>query len=133
MKKYQKAKALEILKALKVDPKVITDFEKDQVRCLTRFYDLAVSPDSKVKQKINEIEKRFNVLVYGVIYGEFYFGETFNFLIVPDDPEEWDLIFRQGKNENIVYAYVWNYTKEEHSEFGSICVKQKDGYLERVL
>ena len=130
----QKEKALELMEQLGITESEKTEFRlMDSLTCFFPTFLLMMTLDVDLRKKIDEIEKKFNVLVYAAIYGEFSFGRTVNFLIVPDYEEDWDTLFRQGENENNVYAYVWNLTEEAFSEFGYITVKNSNGNLRRVL
>lgn len=131
----QKEKALELMGQLGNSESQIYEFEtyNSVGFSFPTFRDYLMTLDVDILGKISEIEKKFNVLVYSAIYGEFSFGRTVNFLIVPDYEEDWDTLFRQGENEKNVYAYVWNLTEEAFSEFGYITVKNSNGNLRRVL
>lgn len=88
----------------------------------------------KLKEAIDLLEEKFNVLVYYVTHENTSFGECYSFLYVSSYKEDFphqDVRFCKD-GEMIVLAWVWNVTKEYNSEFGSIAVVNDHGALVRV-
>lgn len=88
----------------------------------------------KIKDVIEGLEERHNVLVYYVTHEKTSFGECYLFLYVSSYKEDFphqDIKFCKN-GEMIVLAWVWNVTKEYDSEFGSIAVVNDHGALVRV-
>lgn len=131
----QKKIALKYLKELNVKSAAIEAFEKDgEVYILDGTYFERIRRDGKLYSKITEIELEERALVYGVIFSSTYFGFMINFLTVSPYPEDWHLtVSKLSPGQHLAYAYVWNTDAPELSEFGSIVVEEKGGYLERVI
>lgn len=130
----QKKIAIKYLKKLKVKGKVIEDFEENEnVYILNGTYFENLKRDDILYTIIKEIKKEGS-LVYGVVFANTYLGCMINFLTVSPYPEDWHLTVKELRPRRYrVYAYVWNTDAPELSEFGSIIVEEKDGYLERVI
>lgn len=131
----QKREGVKYLKKLNVKAEAIEAFEKaGTVYILDGTYFERIRRDGKLYSKITEIELEERVLVYGVVFANTYFGFVINFLTVSPYPEDWHLtVSKLRSGQHLVYAYVWNTDAPELSEFGSIVVEEKGGYLERVF
>ena len=82
---------------------------------------------------MKQIERRYKCKVYAITHEISNIGELWNFLIVPNYPEEWDdLIYKQSSNEFIAFAYVWNKSDEDCSELGSIMIRSSVGGIRRI-
>ena len=133
-KQLKKAKAIELMKALDIYKPYIDGFENQDKVC---FYEMFggywIEQEKEAHAKLREIEKEYNCVVYAVTHEFTEFGECLDFLIVTDYPEEWDtLLYDQGNNNFIAFAYVWNKTDDYCSEFGSIGVKSFGGGIRRI-
>ena len=130
----KKAKATELLKELGVYKPYIDGFVKENQVCFyERFGGYWVFQEPEVEQKMKEIEKEHNCLVYAITHEFTQFGECWDFLIVTDYEEEWsELVSKTGMNTYYAFAYVWNKDVEYCSEFGSIGVRSWGGGLCRV-
>ena len=54
-------------------------------------------------------------------------------LIITDYKEEWDdLLIEYSEGQHSAFAYVWNKTVNDFSEFGSILVDSFGGGIRRV-
>ena len=80
-------------------------------------------------QKINEIEKEYNCVVYAVTHEYSSFGELYDFLTVFN---EQDQIEKTNNGKACAYAYVWNKSIPEYSEFGYITLQSLGGGIARV-
>lgn len=130
----KKDKAIELMKALDVYKPYIDGFEQEDKVC---FYEMFggywVEQEPEIQKKLNELEKQYKCVVYAVTHEFTDFGECWDFLIVTDYPEEHDtLLYKQSNDNYIAFAYVWNKTDEECSEFGSIGVESFGGGIRRV-
>ncbi len=133
-RQLKKDKAIELMKTLNIYKPYIQGFKQSDKVC---FYEMFggywVDQEPEIEQKMKEIENKYNCVVYAITHEFTYFGELYDFLIVPDYKEEWDeLIYKQRNTEFIAYAYVWNKDDDLCSEFGSIGVKSFGGGIRRV-
>lgn len=129
-REMQKAEAIKRMKALKVIPEAIRQFEQDDlVNCSEggALYWL----DDEQKKMVAEFEEEYNALVYMVIHNQTEFGELYNMLYVSQHEDEW-----QYDNEDLkdgyAYAYVKNVTYEDFSEIGGIAIDNRFGGIVRV-
>lgn len=124
----KKEKALELLKEMDIYKPYIRGFrESDKVCFFENFGGHWLHQEPEMDRKRQEIESKYNCLVYAVTHEFTQFGELYDFLIVTDYPEEWDtLIYSQG-NRHTAFAYVWNKDDDWCSEFGSITVQSFGG------
>ncbi len=129
----KKEQALACLKGLQVAKPYIEDFEQnDKVYVFENLYGYPAPGNEDVFIKLKEIEKKYKCLVYAVIHSEMYFGDCYNFLLVPDDPEDWEWLLRSNIAQHNVLAYVWNRSYEANSEMGTISCLSMSGGLTRA-
>lgn len=133
-RQIKKDKAIELMKALDIYKPYIDVFEQEDKVC---FYEMFggywEEQEPEIQKKLNELEKQYNCVVYAITHEFTDFGECWDFLIVTDYPEEHDtLLYDQGDDNFIAFAYVWNKTDDYCSEFGSIGVKSFGGGIRRV-
>lgn len=89
--------------------------------------------NSEVDEKIAELQRNHNVQVYSVTHEKFDFGEVYTFLCISRYIEDFDQMLKRFDNGIYrAYAYAWNKTSEECSEFGSVFLEVADGKLRRV-
>lgn len=82
-------------------------------------------------EKIAEFEEKNGGLVYHVILTHMEFGDTFSFLYVPGDEEEWSMdtnLIKDGE----CYSYTWNKDAPEMSDYGYIGIKPIMGGVMRT-
>ena len=129
----KKEKAHELLKEMDIYKPYIRGFrESDKVCFFENFGGFWLHQEPEIDRKRQEIEAKYNCLVYAVTHEFTQFGELYDFLIVTDFPEEWDtLIYSQG-NRHTAFAYVWNKDDDWCSEFGSITVQSFGGGIKRI-
>ena len=130
----KKDKAIEPMKQLKIHKPFIDDFKERNLVC---FFENCIGywvyQEPEVEAKMREIEQEYNCMVYAITHEFTNIGELYNFLIIPNYPEEWDeLIYIQRNNQYIAYAYVWNKTDDWCSEFGSISIQSAVGGIRRI-
>lgn len=133
-RQVKKDKAIELMKTLDIYKPYIDGFkQEDKVCFFEMFGGYWVYQEPEIEKKMKEIEAEYKCVVYAITHEFTDFGELYDFLIVTDYPEEHDtLLYDQGNRNYIVFAYVWNKTDEECSEFGSVGVKSFGGGIRRV-
>lgn len=84
-------------------------------------------------KKIKEVESKFGGTVYAVIHNFFEFGECYTMLWVSQYKEDQEYAVDEW-NENMsgVFAWVWNKTVEDFSEFGTVGIQSALGGLLRI-
>lgn len=129
----KKEKAIEILKILDIYKSYIQGFkQEDNVCFFEQFGGFWVYQEPEIEQKMKEIEKEHNCKVYAITHEFTEFGELWDFLIVTNYPEEWeDMVYSYG-NKHTLFAYVWNKSDEDCSEFGDITVQSFGGGIRRI-
>lgn len=131
--KIKKAKAVEMLKELDIYKPYIDGFKEENNVCyFERYAGYWAYQDEELMKKIKQIEQRYNCLVYAVTHEYLEFGECYSLLVIPDYKEDWDYILEKVQNGYYAYAYVWNKTDNDCSEFGTIGVESFGGGLKRV-
>ena len=133
-KNEQRKKAIQLLKQLDIYKPYIEGFEKENDTCYyEQFGGFWTYQDEELLAKQKEIEKIYNCTVYAITHEFTEFGECYNFLVVTDYPEEWDtLISQQSKTNFFAFAYVWNKTCDDCSEFGTIGIQSFGGGIRRI-
>ena len=139
-----KALAVETLKKLYVYAPYIRKFaaKKSTVTMFERFggYYIDGLSDIKVKHellaKIEEVEKRYEGVVYAVLHYFVEDSEMYAFLLVSkyNLEEHGEPVLFNTENSHIKYAlaYVWNKTYDYCSELGDIAVAYCHGGLAYV-
>lgn len=123
------------LKMLGVHPNVIDDFNGKGYHKGKRVINYSEGgmlywvEDAKWKEIISQFEKKYDALVYHVIYSHTNLGDMLSLLYVSDDIEEWGMD-RDAIKDDYTYAYVENLDNPVFSEIGSIGIKP---YLGGVL
>ena len=131
--KIKKAKAVEMLKELDIYKPYIDGFKEENNVCyFERYAGYWAYQDEELIKKIKQIEQRYNCLVYAVTHEYLEFGECYSLLVIPDYKEDWDYILEKAQNGYYAYAYVWNKTDNDCSEFGTVGVESFGGGLKRV-
>ena len=129
----KKKKAIELMKKMDIYKPYIRGFEESNKICFFEQYGgYWAEQEPALYEKIKKFEKKYDCIVYAVTHELTEFGELFDFLIVTDDPDEWDDIVYSEGNRHMVYAYVWNKTDDFCSEFGSITIQSFGGGIKRI-
>ncbi len=130
----KKDKAIELMKKLDIYKPYIQGFKRSDKVCFFECYGgFWVYQEKEIYDKMKELEAEYNCVVYAITHEHTEFGECWDFLLVTDYPEEHDtLLYDQGNNNFIAFAYVWNKTDDYCSEFGSIGVHSFGGGIRRV-
>ena len=131
-REQQKAKALELMRSLRVAELFIklTDNSQEFMR---DFFSKAYE-DPSLKERIETLEKEKGIFIYYVTKERMSFGECYSFLYVSSYLEDFSRQdIREGRTgEKLVYAWVDNIHHPEFSEYGSIAVKNDKGFLVRT-
>ncbi len=130
----RKEKAIEVMKTLDIYKPYIDGFEKkDRVCFFERFGGFWVEQEPEIEKKMKEIEKEYNCTVYAITHEYTEFGECYSFMLISDYPEEWEYaICENGNREFNAFAYVWNRSDDDCSEFGDVGIKSFGGGLARI-
>lgn len=129
----KKAKAIELMKQLDIYRGFIQDFKDDNVCLFENCVGYWILQYPELKKKLEEVEKRFNCVVYAVTHEFAEFGELYDFLLVPDYKEDWQYLLKKYPNNQFTaYAYVWNKSDEDLSEPGNILIQSFGRGLKRI-
>ena len=133
LQQKQKEFAISLMKKLDIYQPYIDIFEKENVVSYFEHYiGFWAYQDKELIAQVKEIEKEYGCTVYAITREFMEFGECYSFLIVSKYEEEWTRsIITQGKN-HYAFAYVWNKTDEDCSEFGTVVVKSALGGITRI-
>ena len=81
---------------------------------------------------MQEIEAAYECTVYAITHEYTEFGECFSFMLVTKYKNEWSRTLVKEGNTYYAFAYVWNKTYEDFSEFGTIGVRSFGGGITRI-
>ena len=88
---------------------------------------------SELAAKIAELRRVYGVQIYAVTHEKLWFGEVYTFLCISKYVEDFDrMVMPHGTSLYRAYAYAWNRSTEECSEFGSVILEPYNGKLRRV-
>ena len=90
-----------------------------------------MSQRQKMLKQIEEISKKYNLLVYHIIFTPTEIGDMLSLLYVSEEKDEWKLDWDDMKY-NEVMCYVINLSDDILSEFGRIAYKKANGGLIRT-
>lgn len=129
----RKIKAIELLKELEIYKPYIDGFiEENRVCFFERFGGYWVDQEPEVEKKMKEIEAEFNCTVYAITHEFMEFGECYSFMLVSRYKNEWDYTLEKDGCYYYAFAYVWNKTNDDFSEFGTIGLRSFGGGITRV-
>lgn len=132
-KEQRKEYAVKLMKKLNIYKPYIEGFiEENNVCYFERYAGFWAFQDEELLEKINTIEEKYNCTVYAITHDFAEFGELYNFLIVTSYKEEWDELLIGDNTTKYAYAYVWNKTDNDCSEFGTIVINPLYGGLRRI-
>ena len=133
-KEERKEVALKIMKQLDIFDSYIQGFEKnDEVCFFERYAGFWAWQDEDLQNKIKDLEEKYNCAVYAITHDYTGFGELYSFLIITEYKEEWDeLLIEYSKGQYSAFAYVWNKSDNDLSEFGTILVDCLGGGIRRI-
>ena len=129
----KKIKGIELLNKLGIYKPYIKGFEKNNDVCyFENFAGFWAYQEPELIDKIKEIEKKYDCIVYAITHEYTEFGELYDFLLVTDYKREWNnLVYSQG-NTFYTFAYVWNKDDNWCSELGTIGVQSFGGGIKRI-
>ena len=133
LKQQQKELAITLMKKLDIYQPYIDAFQNDDiVSYFERYIGFWAYQDKELDKKIKAIEKEYGCTVYAITHEFTEFGECYSMLIVSKYKEDWSRsLVTEGKN-HYAFAYVWNKTDEDCSEFGTVVVKNGFGGITRI-
>ena len=106
--------------------------ENDEVCFFEGFGGFWAWQDEELQSKIKKLEEKYNCTVYAVTHEYTDFGELYDFLIVTDYKEEWNDLLNNVQGGYYAFAYVWNKTDDDLSEFGTISLQSFGGGIRRI-
>lgn len=129
----QKEKAIEFLKKLNiVEPQIEIFCEEDVVTQYECCIGFDIDKESALYAKIQEIQNKYGCLVYAVTHKNTAFGELYSMLVISKYKEEWEDTLYIDSEETRAFAYVWNATYDDMSEFGDVWLEARFGGIRRV-
>jgi hypothetical protein len=134
-KVLQKEIAVQCLEKLDIYKPYIRKFKsKAGIPCFFENYaGFYVDQEPEIYNKMKEIEKEYDILVYALTHEITDLGETWSMLSVPSDCETIeDCLGSFNQNEHYAFSYVWNKSNPIFSEFGDVVVKSFAGGLKRI-
>ena len=133
----QKEMATQCLEMLDIYKPYIRKFKsKAGTPCFfENFGGFYVDQEPEVYSKVKEIERDYNVLVYGITHEFTDFGECWSMLCISQNPDSVEDFISETSSHSgrfYAYAYVWNKTDDFCSEFGDIVVQSFGGGIKRI-
>lgn len=132
----QKEIAIQCLEKLDIYKPYIRKFKaKAGIPCFFENYaGFWVDQEPEIWDKVKEVEKEYGCLVYAITHEMTCFGNCWSMLCVSSECEAVvDTLFSAGSlNRFYAFAYVWNKSNEDFSEFGDIVVSSFGGGLKRI-
>jgi hypothetical protein len=131
----QKEIAIKCLEALDIYKPYIRKFKsKAGIPCFfENFAGFYADQEPELWEKIKEVQTTTGCLVYAIVHELTDFGEIWSMLCVSRDPDSLDdFLIEKGGNQFYTYAYVWNKSNPQFSEFGDVVVKSAYGGLKRI-
>lgn len=127
-----KQEAIERMKILKIYPNAVRDFKK-KARVINKSegYGALYWLNDEEEKIIKQFEEEQGAMVYACILNYLEFGECLSILFVPKDEEEWQMD-REDLMNGYAFAYVYNKTCPDCSEFGTIGIRPSFGGLIRT-
>ena len=129
MKKY----AIKLMEEMKIFRPYIEGFKKENQVCLfEQFGGFWAFQYPELMEKIKEIEQEHGCMVYAITHNYTEFGELYSFLIISKYDEDMEYMLRMEGNKGFAFAYVWNKSDEQSSEFGTIGIQSFGGGIKRI-
>lgn len=137
-----KQECIRRMKKLNIYKPYIDKFEQDETITLFNSYfgyyiskeaDIDNNEAIRLQNKIDELAKD-GFYCYAVTHTYAQFGECYEFLCVSKYTQDWYLEIHNSndKMSKIVFAYVYNLSEPEFSEFGDIVVSTKFSGIRRI-
>lgn len=137
-REQQTTRALELMQKMDIYNPYIKAFENDETITTFEGYGGFWTTEENGAEKdllikIKEIENKYNCIVYAITHEIVEFGELYDLLIVQKEKNEWEYSFYDnGDKKFTVFAYVYNKSMPEFSEFGDIMVHSFGGGIRRI-
>lgn len=135
----QKEKAIEYMRVLGIDEKLINAYSETNKPILFDSGDVGVLLDeqlldhAKAYAKKIELEQERGLLIYAILHETLSFGEFYDFMFVSNYSEDWDLSLKSyGDFYRVTATYAWNVNEEHRSDMGSIFVVNTGDSLVRI-
>lgn len=140
--KKRKKKAIKLMTKLGLYQPFINEFKNNnKVAYFENHAGYWAEENPELYEKIKEIEHKYNYTVYAVTHErQTYYGELYDFLIVPGDPENWSVGLKlMGKTEEVpshnifsAFSYVWYKNYELSSDLEVIMIDSFGGGIKRI-
>lgn len=134
VEKTLQKEAVRRMKELRMDPKIISDFQKGQV--LVSYYSnnvldaITKIPDDTVNDIVKEFYEEYKDLI---IYHVQIIGPYVSLLYVSNETDMWPSELEKQTDETyLCEAYVYNTDYPVFSEFGSIVIKPSMRGITRI-
>ncbi len=133
-KEQRKELAVKLMKELDIYKPYIEDFRKrDYVTYFERCIGYWDWQEETLIAVRKELEEKYGFTVYAMTHEFFDHMEMWTMLIVPNDKESQDeLIVGAGGGVFRAFAYTFNATYPDYSEFGDVLVQSAFGGVRRV-
>lgn len=132
-----KAEAVKRMKALRIMPNVIRDFENGTLNYSERqnaFFDgilYWIDNVPEFRKAVDDYQKRTGSLVYHAQLSHTTMGDMLSLLYVSRDEAQWARDMADIR-EGYAYCYVCNMDCPDFSEHGTIGIKPKNGGVTRT-
>lgn len=131
----QKEIAIKCLEKLDIYEPYVRKFQsKATIPCFfENFGGFYADQEPELWTKIKEVENEYGCLVYAITHEYFDFGECWSMLCVSSDSASVeDCLVQSSRGHCYAFAYVWNKSNEQFSEFGDIVVRAFGGGIRRI-
>lgn len=129
MKNY----AVQLLDEMRIYKPYILGFkQKNQVCLFEQFGGFWAFQYPELMDKMKEIEDEYGCMVYAITHNYTEFGELYSFLIISKYEEDLKYTLKMHGNKGFAYAYVWNKSDDNSSEFGTIAIESFGGGIRRI-
>ena len=134
-KELQKEIAIECLEKLDIYKPYVRKFKSEKT--MPCFYEnfggFWADQEPALWKKIREVEDEYHCLVYAITHEFFEFGECWSMLCVSKDTKTvTDCLIQNTISRFYAFAYVWNASDDNLSEFGDIAVQSLGGGIRRI-
>jgi len=119
------------MKLLKIHENVIQEFQTGEHINLSERNGILYWLNDDEEKHVKDFEKEYHVKVYHVIKNFFEFGVCYSYLYTSGVKEEWPED-RKDLRSGYAWAYVYNETEPDFSEFGTIGIRSSIGGIART-
>lgn len=133
----QKDVALKCLEKLNIYEPYVRKFQSKQtIPCFFENYaGFYADQEPELWKKIKEVEAEYGCLIYAITHEHLDFGNCWSMLCISNGCTEVEDHLSRSRKANksfYAYAYVWNQTNEQLSEFGDVVVQVFGGGIKRI-